>query len=127
MDSGRNTAFGLSRHTRNVMTSAVESACAFGMATWSFSISPKSGGVQHQARLVGERRLAVGAVGGENYRTSDVLDTLTVLFRFNKPAPGFLKGSSLIPSCLVSPATLSRSLDALGDATKIVGSGPFFA
>lgn len=60
-----------------------------------------------------------------NYDRSEVLDPLTVKFYFRKPSPGFLQGTSVIGSGLVSPATLDRPLDELGDATKIIGSGPF--
>ncbi|WP_182418126.1 TIGR04028 family ABC transporter substrate-binding protein [Bartonella sp. HY038] len=61
-----------------------------------------------------------------NYDRSEVIDPLTVRFYFKKPSPGFLQGTSVIGSGIVSPKTLSLSLDQLGDATKIIGSGPFF-
>ncbi|MDU6238584.1 MAG: TIGR04028 family ABC transporter substrate-binding protein [Bradyrhizobium sp.] len=60
-----------------------------------------------------------------NYAGSEVADPLTVRFRFSKPSPGFLQGTSVIGSGIVSPATLDRRFDELGDATKIIGSGPF--
>ncbi|MDM0025374.1 TIGR04028 family ABC transporter substrate-binding protein [Variovorax sp. J31P216] len=60
-----------------------------------------------------------------NYERSEVIDARTVKFYFRKPAPGFLQGTSVIGSGLVSPATLARPFDELGDATKIIGSGPF--
>ena len=60
-----------------------------------------------------------------NYERSEVIDARTVKFYFRKPAPGFLQGTSVIGSGLVSIATLARPFDELGDATKIVGSGPF--
>lgn len=60
-----------------------------------------------------------------NYARSEVVDPLTVKFFFKKPSPGFLQGTSVIGSGLVSPATLERPFEELGDATKIVGSGPF--
>uniref|UniRef100_A0A9E7ZLF8 TIGR04028 family ABC transporter substrate-binding protein n=1 Tax=Bosea sp. NBC_00436 TaxID=2969620 RepID=A0A9E7ZLF8_9HYPH len=60
-----------------------------------------------------------------NYERSEVIDPLTVKFYFKEPSPGFLQGTSTIGSGLVSPATLDRSFDELGDATKIIGSGPF--
>ncbi len=60
-----------------------------------------------------------------NYERSEVLDPYTVKFVFSKPSPGFLQGTSVIGSGLVSPATLDRKFEDLGDATKIVGSGPF--
>lgn len=59
------------------------------------------------------------------YRDSQVIDARTVRFRFHTPAPGFLQGTSVIGSGLVSPGTLARSLEQLGDATLIIGSGPF--
>ncbi len=60
-----------------------------------------------------------------NYARSEVVDPLTVKFFFKKPSPGFLQGTSVIGSGLVSPATLERPFEELGDATRIVGSGPF--
>jgi peptide/nickel transport system substrate-binding protein len=60
-----------------------------------------------------------------NYDRSEVIDTQTVKFYFKKPSPGFLQGTSVIGSGLVSLATLALPYEALGDATKIVGSGPF--
>ena len=60
-----------------------------------------------------------------NYDRSEVLDARTVKFYFKKPAPGFLQGTSVIGSGLVSLATLARPFDELGDATRIIGSGPF--
>ena len=62
-----------------------------------------------------------------NYERSEVLDPLTVRFHFKAPSPGFLQGTSVIGSGLVSPATLARGFAELGDATLIVGSGPFVA
>lgn len=60
-----------------------------------------------------------------NYERSEVIDPYTVKFTFKKPSPGFLQGTSVIGSGLVSPATLALPYEALGDATKIIGSGPF--
>ena len=60
-----------------------------------------------------------------NYKGSTVVDPLTVTFHFHKPSVGFLQGTSVIGSGLVSLKTLSLPFDALGDATKIIGSGPF--
>jgi peptide/nickel transport system substrate-binding protein len=60
-----------------------------------------------------------------NYDRSEVVDPLTVKFYFKKPSPGFLQGTSVIGSGLVSLKTLALPFDQLGDATKIVGSGPF--
>lgn len=60
-----------------------------------------------------------------NYQRSEVLDPLTVKFYFSKPSPGFLQGTSVIGSGLVSLSTLSRPFEELGDATRIIGSGPF--
>lgn len=60
-----------------------------------------------------------------NYDRSEVVDPLTVRFFFKKPSPGFLQGTSVIGSGLVSLATLARPFDELGDATRIIGSGPF--
>lgn len=60
-----------------------------------------------------------------NYERSEVVDPLTVKFYFKKPSPGFLQGTSVIGSGLVSVATLARPFEELGDATKIIGSGPF--
>ncbi len=60
-----------------------------------------------------------------NYERSEVIDPLTVRFLFKAPSPGFLQGTSVIGSGLVSPATLALPFDQMGDATKIIGSGPF--
>ncbi|KAF1047638.1 TIGR04028 family ABC transporter substrate-binding protein [Xylophilus sp.] len=60
-----------------------------------------------------------------NYERSEVIDPLTVRFHFKAPSPGFLQGTSVIGSGLVSLATLARPFDELGDATRIIGSGPF--
>lgn len=60
-----------------------------------------------------------------NYDHSEVIDPLTVKFVFKAPAPGFLQGTSVIGSGLVSPATLDLPFNELGDATKIIGSGAF--
>ncbi|MDM0087864.1 MULTISPECIES: TIGR04028 family ABC transporter substrate-binding protein [unclassified Variovorax] len=60
-----------------------------------------------------------------NYDRSEVIDARTVKFYFKKPSPGFLQGTSVIGSGLVSLSTLARPFEELGDATKIIGSGPF--
>ncbi|WP_245424076.1 TIGR04028 family ABC transporter substrate-binding protein [Methylovirgula sp. 4M-Z18] len=60
-----------------------------------------------------------------NYDHSEVIDSRTVKFTFKRPSPGFLQGTSVIGSGLVSLATLARPFDELGKATNIVGSGPF--
>ena len=60
-----------------------------------------------------------------NYDHSEVVDPHTVKFYFKKPSPGFLQGTSVIGSGLVSPATLAHRFDELGSATNIIGSGPF--
>jgi peptide/nickel transport system substrate-binding protein len=60
-----------------------------------------------------------------NYDHSEVIDPLTVKFTFKKPSPGFLQGTSVIGSGIVSLSTLALPFEQLGDATKIIGSGPF--
>jgi peptide/nickel transport system substrate-binding protein len=60
-----------------------------------------------------------------NYDRSEVIDPLTVKFYFKRPSPGFLQGTSVIGSGLVSLKTLALPFEQLGDATKIIGSGPF--
>jgi peptide/nickel transport system substrate-binding protein len=60
-----------------------------------------------------------------NYDHSEVLDPLTVRFYFKRPSPGFLQGTSVIGSGLVSLSTLARRFDELGSAKNIIGSGPF--
>lgn len=60
-----------------------------------------------------------------NYQRSEVIDPLTVRFVFSRPAPGFLQGTSVIGSGLVSLRTLALPFDQMGDATRIIGSGPF--
>ncbi|WP_323991750.1 TIGR04028 family ABC transporter substrate-binding protein [Nguyenibacter sp. L1] len=60
-----------------------------------------------------------------NYDHSEVVDPYTVRFYFTRSSPGFLQGTSVIGSGLVSLATLRRPFDDMGKATAIVGSGPF--
>ncbi len=60
-----------------------------------------------------------------NYDHSEVIDPLTVRFYFKKPSPGFLQGTSVIGSGIVSLSTLALPFEQLGDAKKIIGSGPF--
>ena len=60
-----------------------------------------------------------------NYDCSEVIDPLTVRFLFKAPSPGFLQGTSVIGGGLVSLRTLALPYDQMGDATKIIGSGPF--
>lgn len=60
-----------------------------------------------------------------NYERSEVIDELTVKFYFKAPSPGFLQGTSVIGSGIVSASTLAQPYDALGDATKIIGTGAF--
>jgi len=60
-----------------------------------------------------------------NYQRAEVLDPLTVRFHFSRPSPGFLQGTSVLGSGLVSLKTLDLPFDQSGDATKIIGSGPF--
>ncbi|MCA3444685.1 MAG: TIGR04028 family ABC transporter substrate-binding protein [Rhodobacter sp.] len=62
-----------------------------------------------------------------NYDRSEVIDPLTVKFHFKAPSPGFLQGTSVIGSGLISLSTLARKFDELGDATLVIGSGPFVA
>jgi peptide/nickel transport system substrate-binding protein len=71
-----------------------------------------------------EKKHAVSEVIN-NYDRGEVVDDLTVKFHFKQPSPGFLQGTSVIDSGLVSLSTLERNFDELGDATKIIGSGPF--
>ena len=61
-----------------------------------------------------------------NYDHSEVVDPLTVRFYFKRPSPGFLQAISTINSGIVSPKTLALSFDAMGNATKIIGTGPFY-
>lgn len=60
-----------------------------------------------------------------NYASSEVVDPLTIRFSFHAPSPGFLQATSVIGSGLVSPSVLALPYNDLGDATKIIGSGPF--
>jgi peptide/nickel transport system substrate-binding protein len=60
-----------------------------------------------------------------NYDHSKVIDDLTVTFTFKKPSPGFLQGTSVIGSGVVALSTLDRNFEELGDATRIIGSGPY--
>jgi peptide/nickel transport system substrate-binding protein len=69
-------------------------------------------------------KLAVSEVIN-NYDHSEVIDPLTVKFFFKKPSPGFLQGTSVIGSGIVSMSTIGRPFDQLGNAKVIIGSGPF--
>jgi peptide/nickel transport system substrate-binding protein len=60
-----------------------------------------------------------------NYLRSEVVDPLTVRFLFSRPSPGFLQGTSVIGSGIVALRTLALPFDQTGDATRIIGSGPF--
>jgi peptide/nickel transport system substrate-binding protein len=60
-----------------------------------------------------------------NYDHAEVIDDLTIKFHFKKPSPGFLQGTAVIGSGIVAASTLARPYDELGDATKIIGTGPF--
>ena len=60
-----------------------------------------------------------------NYDHSEVIDPLTVKFYFKKPSPGFLQGTSVIGSGIVSLGTLAHKFEELGSARAIIGSGPF--
>jgi peptide/nickel transport system substrate-binding protein len=71
-----------------------------------------------------EKRFPVSEVIN-NYAGSEVIDDLTVRFTFKRSSPGFVQGTSVIGSGIVSLGTLERGFDELGDGTKVVGSGPF--
>ncbi len=71
-----------------------------------------------------EKRYPVSEVIN-NYASSEVIDDLTVRFKFSRPSAGFLQGTSVIGSGIVSLGTLERGFDELGDATKIIGTGAF--
>lgn len=62
-----------------------------------------------------------------NYDRGEVVDENTVKFHFSAPSPGFGQAVSTINSGLVSDATLDLTSEGFGpgNATKIVGSGPF--
>lgn len=60
-----------------------------------------------------------------NYDHSEVVGPLTVRFYFSKPSPGFLQGTSVIGSGIVSPRTLHMPLEQWGEGRNIIGSGPF--
>jgi len=53
------------RRSRSVANSAVANSRTLGMASRTVSIQPISGGVENEADLIGERRTAAGAIGGE--------------------------------------------------------------
>lgn len=71
-----------------------------------------------------ERNFPVSEVVN-NYERSEVIDPLTVRFHFKAPSPGFLQGTSVIGSGLVSLSTLQRNFAELGNAKLVIGSGPF--
>lgn len=62
-----------------------------------------------------------------NYDFGEVIDDNTVRFHFSEPSPGFAQAVSTINSGLVSDETLDRSEEEFGpgNATEIIGSGPF--
>ena len=60
-----------------------------------------------------------------NYDHSEVIDPLTVTFHFSNSSPGFLQATSTITSGLLALKSLAMPIDEFGDATKIIGSGPF--
>ncbi|MBL3699106.1 TIGR04028 family ABC transporter substrate-binding protein [Leucobacter luti] len=62
-----------------------------------------------------------------NYDRGEVVDDTTVKFFFTAPSPGFAQAVSTINSGLVSDATLDLTSEGFGpgNATDIVGSGPF--
>lgn len=62
-----------------------------------------------------------------NYDHAEVLDPYTVKFVFSAPAPGFAQATSTMNSGLLANSTLELSLEGFGpgNATKIIGSGPF--
>lgn len=62
-----------------------------------------------------------------NYDHGEVVDEHTVKFHFSAPSPGFPQAVSTINSGLLSNDTLDRSGEEFGpgNATEIVGSGPF--
>nr|WP_051147421.1 TIGR04028 family ABC transporter substrate-binding protein [Glaciibacter superstes] len=60
-----------------------------------------------------------------NYAGSTVVDEHTVTFSFTQPSPGFLQGTSVIQSGLVSPATLALPYEEQCQLKNIVGSGAF--
>jgi peptide/nickel transport system substrate-binding protein len=60
-----------------------------------------------------------------NYSASEVIDESTVKFSFTQPSPGFLQGTSVIGSGLVSPETLALPYEEQCQLKNVVGSGPF--
>lgn len=62
-----------------------------------------------------------------NYDRGEVIDKDTVRFHFTAPAPGFAQATSGYNAGLLSDATLDKTSEgfAPGQATTIIGSGPF--
>lgn len=62
-----------------------------------------------------------------HYAGGEVLGPHTVRFHFHAPAPGFAQATSSFNAGLLSDATLARGTEgfAPGNATQIIGSGPF--
>ncbi|QDZ41957.1 TIGR04028 family ABC transporter substrate-binding protein [Corynebacterium sp. sy039] len=62
-----------------------------------------------------------------NYERGEVIDDHTVRFHFSAPAPGFAQATSSFNAGLLSDATLDKTTEgfAPGQATSIIGSGPF--
>jgi peptide/nickel transport system substrate-binding protein len=61
------------------------------------------------------------------YERGEVLDEHTVRFHFSDPEPGFPQATSSFNAGLLADASLGRSDEgfAPGNATKVIGSGPF--
>ncbi|WP_411206246.1 TIGR04028 family ABC transporter substrate-binding protein [Corynebacterium callunae] len=62
-----------------------------------------------------------------NYEFGEVVDADTVRFHFSKPAPGFAQATSSFNAGLYADSTLDFANEefAPGNATKVIGSGPF--
>lgn len=74
-----------------------------------------------------EERLLTVSEQINNYERGEVVDEDTVRFYFSEPAPGFAQATSSYNAGLVSDSTLDLDIEGFGpgNATNIIGSGPF--
>lgn len=74
-----------------------------------------------------EERLLTVSEQINNYERGEVVDEDTVRFHFSEPAPGFAQATSSYNAGLVSDSTLDLDIEGFGpgNATNIIGSGPF--
>ncbi|MDO4929253.1 MAG: TIGR04028 family ABC transporter substrate-binding protein [Corynebacterium sp.] len=74
-----------------------------------------------------KNRQLTGSEQITNYDYGEVVDDYTVRFHFSAPAPGFAQATSSFNAGLLSNSTLDLGNEGFGpgNATNIIGSGPF--